>query len=100
MRVFTFYNLRPDADLEAFRRWSRDVDRPACLAKPACNRFDVFVAEGGNVPQMPLIVEDLDVESWDAWQAAINEPSHADLNKQFEDFVLLDTLVSVYVSEA
>jgi hypothetical protein len=100
VRVFTFYSLRPETDVEAFKEWSRTVDKPGCLAKPVCNRFDVFVADGGNGAQMPFVVEDIDVDSWDGWQEAINAPDHADLGKQFEEFVLIDTLVSVHCSEA
>ena|SRR5215207_10068745 len=99
MRLFMFYSLRPDCDLDEYKRWSREVDVPACRAKPCVSRFDVYVSEVGSGAPLPIVVEDAEVDSYEAWTAAVAAPDHAEIAAQWERFALPDTLVSVPCGE-
>ncbi len=99
MRVFMTYSLRPETDVEEFKTWSREVDAPACRAKPVCSRFDVYVADGGEGAPLPFVIEDIEVESFEGWHAAMAAPDHAEIAAQWTAFVQLDTLVNVHATK-
>lgn len=92
-RVFTTYRLKPDADPAAFTQWSRDVDQPACRAKDVCLRFDVFLSRDQDGPA--LVVEDVEVESLKAWEAATSAPDHAEVMQQWDTYADESSVVSV-----
>jgi hypothetical protein len=96
MHVITTYRLREGVDVDAFRELSRTVDRPACLAKPVCSRFDVYTVTGGSgAGPLPSVVESIEVTSLEAWEAATSGPDHAHIMKQWNEFALEETVVSI-----
>ncbi len=71
-KVIVFYKLRAGVSLDEYRRWSGEVDQRLTPAQPAVNRFEPHVVIGGQGGGEEYeIFEDLEVESWDAWQAAL-----------------------------
>lgn len=99
MRLFMTYSLRPETDVEEFKRWSREVDAPACRAKPVCSRFEVYLSDGGEGAPLPFVIEDLDVDSVEGWEAAVAAPDHAEIAAQWNRFVQADTLVSMHCTK-
>lgn len=68
-QVFTFYKLNEGVDVEAFKEWSRTVDQPTCHRMPAVHSFEVFINRGEvNGKEFFDVVENIVVESWEAWQ--------------------------------
>ena len=95
MLLTTTYSLREGADVEEFARWSATVDRPACLAKPVCSRFDVYTVAQGTGTSLPSVVELIEVTSLAEWEAATSAPDHAHVMKQWHTFALEETVVTM-----
>jgi hypothetical protein len=96
VHIFTYYKLKPGVPLERFVEWSRTVDRPVCLAKPACLQMSVYLVEGGNRDDLPTVVEDFVVTSIADWQAAIAAPEHDEITRQWEELADAGTVVNIY----
>lgn len=96
-RVFTMYNLQPEASIEGFKKFSLEVDQPTCARMPACHRFEVFVVKGeaSNKPTFQII-EDIEVESWQAWQDTTNSPAFAEVSEGWPRFGDASSVVSVF----
>jgi len=94
MLVLTTYNLKPGADVQKFRAWSRDIDLPACLAKPVCRRFDTFTTPGSGPSELTTVVEWIDVTSLEEWDKATSAPDHAAIMEQWNEFAVEDSVVS------
>lgn len=96
-RVFTMYNLRPEASIEAFRKFSLEIDQPTCAQMPACLRFEVFVVKGeGSSKPFFQIVEDIEVESWEAWQDTTKSPAFARVNEAWPLLGDASSVVSIF----
>ena len=94
MLVLTTYNLKPGADVQKFRAWSRDVDMPACLAKPVCHRFDTYTIPSNDPSQPTTVVEWVDVTSLEEWDKATSASDHAAIMAQWNEFAEEDSVVS------
>ena len=72
-KVFVMYKLKPGVSIEEYRKWSVDIDQKVTPFQPGCHRFEVYEIEGAEKGESPYqIVEDIDVESWDAWQKVVS----------------------------
>lgn len=96
MQIFTFYRLQPGADVEAFKEFSRNIDQPACRAKPVCQRFEVYIgANGTGDDPRPIVIEDVEATSLQEWDAATSAPDHAQVMAQWRKFADPDPLVTI-----
>jgi hypothetical protein len=95
-KVFAFYNIKEGVDIEEFKAWSRRVDQPMTRSLKACKRFDVF-AVAGTMPDKPfsMIVEDIDVESWEAWQEGLKSAGFAKVIEEWHRYGDASSLISV-----
>lgn len=65
------FKLRDGVTAEEFETFSRELDRPTCLALAPVESFEVyFVSDGSGVD----VVEVMGVTSWDEW---VNERDNA-----------------------
>ena len=96
-KIFTFYNLKEGVDIEKFKEWSRRVDQPTCNSMPACHKFEVFVIKGESSKKpFYMIAEDIDVESWDAWQDTIQSKEFSRVMEEWPLYGDSESVVSVY----
>ena len=71
-KVFVMYKLKPGVTMEEYRKWSISLDQKVTPFQPGCHRFEVYEIEGAEKGESPYqIVEDIDVESWEAWQKVV-----------------------------
>ena len=55
--------------VEAFKEWSRSVDQPTCNSMEACRSFTVHLVTGERMGKKVFdVVEDIVVESYEAWE--------------------------------
>lgn len=94
MLLLTTYNLKPGADTQKFRDWSRDIDMLACLAKPVCHRFETYTIVSDDPSQPTTVVEWVDVTSLEEWNTATSAPDHAAIMTQWNEFAEEDSVVS------
>ena len=62
-----FYNVKP-GQMEAYREHSRKIDQPTLKKQPGIRDFKVYEIKGGFGKSPYQIVEDIDVDSWEAFQ--------------------------------
>lgn len=97
VRVFTFYKLRPNVDIEEFKEWSRTVDQPTCHRMTACHRFEVFIVKGeASGKDAYDVIEDIEVESWEDWQATLVSKEFAQVAEEWPRFGDESSLYSVH----
>jgi uncharacterized protein (TIGR02118 family) len=71
-KVFVMYKLKQGVSIEAYRKWSVEVDQKVTPFQPGVHRFEVYEIEGAEKGKSPyMIVEDIDVDSWGAWQKVV-----------------------------
>jgi len=86
-KVFVFYNLKKGVDIEEFKKWSREVDQPTCSKMPACHSFEVFLVKGEKLGRpFQMIVEDIEVESWNAWQDTLKSDAFSKVREEWPLF--------------
>jgi len=83
------FSLRPHVTAEEFDEFSREVDRPACLALDEVESFEVYLVEHGLGGSGGVdVVEVMTVRDWDAWvEARDHAPSLAPVTMRFSELV-------------
>jgi hypothetical protein len=96
-RVFTFYRLNEGVDLDEFMEWSRRVDQPTCSLMDACLSFEVFLVRGEARGQgFYDVVEDIEVESWQAWQDTLTSPAFAQVAQEWPTYGDESSILSIH----
>lgn len=96
-KVYCLYKLKPDVQWEDYLEWSRDVDQAITREQRGVQRFNVYRMQGTRGGAAPWdVVEDIDVDSWDAWQECLARPEMADVVKGFREMADPDTAVTIY----
>ena len=79
--VLVTYRIR---SREAYERWSRERDQVVVPQAPGVEGFEVYLVEGGDDPPYD-VVEVIAVESWDAFQRALETDDMKQLGSEFGD---------------
>jgi hypothetical protein len=96
-KVFVFYNLKEGVDLEEFKKWSRAVDQPICNSMEACHSFEVFLVQGEATGKpFQMVVENIDVDSWEAWQDTMKLDAFSKINDEWPRFGDADSAIAIY----
>jgi len=96
-KVIVFYKLKPGVTLDQYREWSLQVDQRLTPAQPAVNRFEPYVVVGGEGGgEQYTVFEDLDVESWDAWQKILETEAMKPVVEGFPGVADPSTVVVIY----
>lgn len=96
-RILTFYKLNDGVSADEFLDFSRNVDRPACLAMPACSTFEVFAGAANGDDTERHIIEDITVTSWQEWEAATSQPGHQSIMARWRELADESSVVSLRV---
>jgi hypothetical protein len=83
--VIITYKLNEDVTREQYREWSRAVDQPMASRQPGVISYEIYEIEGGGGDGEPFcdIVEMIEAESWEAWQAVNDQPEMKEAVEQF-----------------
>lgn len=85
VHVFITYRLRPEASIEEFRKYSRELDQPTVTSQPGVISERVYEVQGtGRGDPEYHILEDIEVESWDAWLKASSGEAIGALYQQWK----------------
>jgi hypothetical protein len=96
-KVFVFYNLKEGVDVEKYKEWSRTVDQPACNNLEICHKFEVFLIEGeASGKPFYQVAEDVEVESFEAWQAALQSEEFSHVMEQWPLYGDGDSAIVMY----
>lgn len=89
------FSLLPGVTAADFEEFSRDLDRPACLALDVVESFDVYLVDDGTVD----VVELMTVRDWAAWeQERDSAPSLAPVTARFAELVDESTVTTWFAS--
>jgi uncharacterized protein (TIGR02118 family) len=96
-KVFVMYKLKPGVDPREYVEWSKSVDQTTTPFQPGVYRFEVYQIKGRDGGDSPYdIVEDIDVESWEAWQQTVAGPGMAKVVTDWNNYGDADSLVAIY----
>ncbi|MCL5986545.1 MAG: hypothetical protein M1371_08280 [Actinobacteria bacterium] len=96
-KVFVMYKLKPGVTLEEYRKWSISMDQKVTPFQPGVHRFEVYEIEGADKGDPPYqIVEDIDVDSWEEWQAVVNSDAMKEVIQTWGSYGDESSLAVVY----
>jgi hypothetical protein len=82
------FSLKPHVTAEEFERFSREIDRPACLALDEVESFEVYLVDHDLGSAAVDVVEVMTVRDWPAWEHARDHaPSLAPVTARFSELV-------------
>ena len=96
-KVFVMYKLKPGVSIEEYRKWSISLDQKVTPFMPGVHRFEVYEIEGAEKgePQYQ-IVEDVDVDSWEAWQKVVASEAMKEVVETWGNYGDESTLRMIY----
>ena len=96
-KVFVMYKLRPGVSIERYMEWSRTVDQVITPFQPGIQRFEVYRIKGAEKGQSPYdIVEDMEVDSWEAYQETVAGPGMARVVKDWNELADPNSAVVIF----
>lgn len=84
VKVFITYTLNEDVTREQYRKWSRTIDQPLASRQPGVVKYEIYEIEGAGSGEPPYdVIEVIEAESWEAWQAVNDQPEMKEAVEQF-----------------
>ena len=101
-RLIVMYNLKPGVSMEDYKKYSIEVEQKIVPSLPGVFRFEVFeVKDEESSNTNSKIIEDVDVESKEAWQKALDSDVMKPVSEQwakYGDVVLLVCSLLVFLN--
>lgn len=96
-KVFVSYRLKSGITLEQFMDWSREIDQRIIMRQPGIIRFEVYAVMGAETGDPYCeIIEDIEADSFEAFQAAVAGDDMAYCRETFPLFVDESTVQVIY----
>ena len=96
-RVFLRYSLKPGVKMEDYKKWSLQVDQQITPKQPGVRRFEVYEIKGAEKGEPSCqVMEDIEVDSWEAWQAALKGKGMERVVREWNEYGDADTVVSIW----
>lgn len=96
-KIFVMYRLKPGVSIEDYRKWSVSLDQKVTPFQPGVHQFEVYEIKGAEKGESPyMIIEDVDVDSWDAWQKVVNSDEMKEVVETWSDYGDESTLKVIY----
>jgi hypothetical protein len=84
VKVFITYELNDGVTREQYREWSRTVDQPMASKQPGVLSYEIYEIDGvGTGEPWCDVIEVIEAESWEAWQAVNDRPEMKEAVEQF-----------------
>lgn len=91
------FRLRPGVSAADFEKFSRDLDRPACLAFDVVLDFEVYLSDESPAD----VVEIMTVTSWPDWENVRDgAPELKAVVQRFGELVELDSVTTVFTRKS
>jgi uncharacterized protein (TIGR02118 family) len=96
VHIFMMYNVKPKK-MEAYRKHSRKTDQPTLKKQPGVISFTVYEIKGAQTGKSPYqIVEDIEVESWEAFQKVAASPAGKKLGDMWREYCDEPSQITIY----
>ncbi len=97
--VIITYTLAEGVTREQYRDWSRNVDQVVGGAQPGITRYEVFEVEAAGVGEVDCdIVEVIEADSVEAWEAVNGFPAMKPVYEQWLKIADPDSVKLLYAS--
>jgi hypothetical protein len=98
-KIIVTYRLRPGVTLKQYKAWSCAADQRITSSQPGVIRFEVYAVEGAQDGKPHCdIVEDIDVDSYEAFARTLKGPGMRYCAETFPKYVDVSTVRLVYGS--
>lgn len=99
-KVFVMYQLNKEVSLDEYIAYSKQVDQRITPGQPGIQRFEVYVIEGHDAEGEPEyhIIEDIEVDSWEKFKAAVDGDGMAYIGETFPLYADISTMKTFYGS--
>jgi len=96
-KVLVMYKLRPGVTLDQYISWSKQIDQRITPGQAGIIRFEVYAVEHITGPDdvQYQVVEDIEVESWEAFQECVAGPGMAYVQETFPLYADEPTVVTI-----
>jgi hypothetical protein len=94
-KMFLSYRLKPETDVDEYKKWSVEVDVPFTSGLPGVEKFVVYEAVGDDVEAEgagPLFFEDIEVESRERWDENLLTPAGQEMVATWKSYADESTL--------
>lgn len=97
--VIITYDLADGVTREQYREWSRTVDQVVGGRQPGITRYEVFEVDGAGVGAVDCdIVEVIEADSVEAWEAVNGQPDMKPVYEQWLTIAKPDSVKLLYAS--
>jgi hypothetical protein len=97
VKVFITYRLNDDVTREQYRKWSREVDQPMASKQPGVRKYEIYEIDGSSTNEPWCdIVEVIEADTWEAWQAVNDRPEMKEAVEQFFQIAKRDSVQVIY----
>lgn len=93
--AINMFRLRPGVSTTDFETFSRELDRPRCLALDVVLGFEVYLAERDDDPSGHDVIEVMTVASWPEWET-IRDSELTDVLARFDELVEPGSVSTVF----
>lgn len=93
--IFMMYNVQP-GKIEEYRKHSRQIDQPTLLKQPGIRKFTVYEIKGAQGKSPYHIVEDIEVDSWDAFLKVAASDAGKKLGEMWKKYCDEASQITVY----
>ncbi|HZQ03065.1 MAG TPA: hypothetical protein VFA88_03505 [Gaiellaceae bacterium] len=84
VKVFITYRLNEEVTREQYRRWSREVDQPLASKQPGVLKYEIYEVTGAGTGEPGFdVIEVIEAESREAWEAVNERPEMKEAVAQF-----------------
>jgi hypothetical protein len=97
VKIWITYELKDGVSPQRYREWSRAVDQPAASAQPGVREYQIYEVEGAEDGRpWADVVEVIEADSWEAWQAVDSAPEMAQPVAEFWDICKPESVKVLY----
>jgi hypothetical protein len=75
-RIVALYRLKNGVSMAEYVKWSLETDQPITSTQPGVIQFDVYKVNASGEGSLKFdVMEDVLVESWEAWEQVAKQPA-------------------------
>jgi hypothetical protein len=96
-RVFVMYKLKKGVTIEDYKKWSREVDQKITPFQKGVKSFEPYEIKKSMKKEIPFdVVEDVVVESWEAWEEVQKSKAMERVNKDWVNLADEESVIMIY----
>jgi hypothetical protein len=91
------FKLKPGVSIEAYKKFSREIDQKVISLQPGVKSFEAYEIKGAEKGEAPCqIVEAVEVESWEVWQKVLSNDAMKPVLKEWGKYGDENSVVPIY----